>query len=178
LAHLEHILDEKNRENERLRARLGHNAKGFEALAVTVNHLAKKLDEFDKLDYTTRLNDLKHQVQSKEEQLEQLRLQISQKQNETDIDEVEASGIIKTLENRLNILQDEHEELVEKLRHDHKSEMDLQAQSHQGCWNTFSDAIALFLQDHEARHNNSGADGSKGKAISDAKGPGHAKDKS
>ena len=45
---------------------------------------------------------------------EQLRLQISQKQNETDIDEVEASGIIKTLENRLYILQDEHEELVEK----------------------------------------------------------------
>ena len=48
---------------------------------------------------------------------EQLRLQISQKQNETDIDEVEASGIIKTLENRLNILQDEHEELVEKCKY-------------------------------------------------------------
>ena len=44
LARLEHILDEKNRENERLRARLGHNAKGFEALAVTVNHLAKKVN--------------------------------------------------------------------------------------------------------------------------------------
>ena len=48
---------------------------------------------------------------------EQLRLQISQKQNEPDIDEVEASGIIKTLENRLNILQDEHEELVEKCKY-------------------------------------------------------------
>ena len=44
LARLEHILDEKNRENERLRARLGHNAKGFEALAVTVNHLSKKVN--------------------------------------------------------------------------------------------------------------------------------------
>ena len=44
-------------------------------------------------------------------------MQISQKQNEPDIDEVEASGIIKTLENRLNILQDEHEELVEKCKY-------------------------------------------------------------
>ena len=52
LARLEHILDEKNRENERLRARLGHNAKGFEALAVTVNHLAKKVNWV-----TTRLLD-------------------------------------------------------------------------------------------------------------------------
>ena len=46
LARLEHVLDEKNRENDRLRARLGHNAKGFEALAITVNHMAKKVRDF------------------------------------------------------------------------------------------------------------------------------------
>ena len=40
---LEHVLDEKNRENEQLKTRLRHNAKGFEALAVTVNHYAKKV---------------------------------------------------------------------------------------------------------------------------------------
>ena len=43
LTRLEHILDEKNRENEQLRSRLKHNAKGFEALALTVDHLTKKV---------------------------------------------------------------------------------------------------------------------------------------
>ena len=55
LARLEHILDEKNRENERLRARLGHNAKGFEALAVTVNHLAKKVNWVTIPDYLIKI---------------------------------------------------------------------------------------------------------------------------
>ena len=40
---LENILDEKNRENDQLRNRLKHNAKGFEALALTVEHLTKKV---------------------------------------------------------------------------------------------------------------------------------------
>ena len=43
LAKLEHVIDEKNRENDQLRTRLRHNAKGFEALALTVDHLGKKV---------------------------------------------------------------------------------------------------------------------------------------
>ena len=43
LAKLEHVIEEKNRENDQLRTRLRHNAKGFEALALTVDHLGKKV---------------------------------------------------------------------------------------------------------------------------------------
>ena len=43
LAKLEHVIDEKNQENDQLRIRLRHNAKGFEALALTVDHLGKKV---------------------------------------------------------------------------------------------------------------------------------------
>lgn len=46
LARLEHVLDEKNRENDQLRIRLKHNAKGFEALALTVDHFASKVRFF------------------------------------------------------------------------------------------------------------------------------------
>jgi hypothetical protein len=43
LTRLENLVDQKIRENGELRNRLGHNAKGFDALAVTVNHFAKKV---------------------------------------------------------------------------------------------------------------------------------------
>ena len=43
LARLESVVDAKSHENAQLRARLGHNAKGFEALAITVNQYAKKV---------------------------------------------------------------------------------------------------------------------------------------
>ena len=47
LARLESILDEKNRENDQLKARLAHSAKGFAALAITVNHYAKKVKKIN-----------------------------------------------------------------------------------------------------------------------------------
>ena len=43
LVRLESVVDAKTQENAQLRARLGHNAKGFEALAITVNQYAKKV---------------------------------------------------------------------------------------------------------------------------------------
>ena len=43
LARLESVVDAKTQENAQLRARLGHNAKGFEALAIALNHYAKKV---------------------------------------------------------------------------------------------------------------------------------------
>ena len=46
LGKLEHVIDGKNRENDQLRTRLKHNAKGFEALALTVDHLGKKVSSY------------------------------------------------------------------------------------------------------------------------------------
>ena len=46
LGKLEHVIEGKNRENDQLRTRLKHNAKGFEALALTVDHLGKKVSSY------------------------------------------------------------------------------------------------------------------------------------
>ena len=40
------MIEGKNRENDQLRTRLKHNAKGFEALALTVDHLGKKVSSY------------------------------------------------------------------------------------------------------------------------------------
>ena len=112
-----------------------------------------QLDEFEKLDYTSQLTDLKNQVQLKEQQLgktfflleqfdekkkvlnsfffsEQLKTQLCQKQElleqeqnaeketiaEDDVDAEESSGFIQTFENRLNIMQEEHDVYVDKCK--------------------------------------------------------------
>jgi len=162
LGKLEHVIEGKNRENDQLRTRLKHNAKGFEALALTVDHLGKKLDDWNKLDLSTKLDDLNSQVQSKEAEIVELRRQLSKKgENSEEIVEDEAvteansddkEAIIEHLESRLNIAEEEHEAFIEKLKQDYKSELDLLAESHRLALKALESEHENYLKDHDARH--------------------------
>lgn len=64
----------------------------------------------------------------------------------------EKDAIIEHLENRLRLCEEENESFIAKLKNDHKSELDLLAESHKIDFKSFENEQENYLKDHEARH--------------------------
>ena len=80
------------------------------------------MDDWNQLDLFKKLEDLTYLVQSKEAEIEQLRLLHAQKGDEEHLDcvneaDAEREAIIAHLQNRLKITAEEHETFIEKRKY-------------------------------------------------------------